>query len=62
VGRTVPRVALTPPEAAESLGCSLEFFRLHVDPELPWIRKGRKRFVPLASLEAWAVAAAEQAL
>lgn len=44
--RVVPRVALTPAEAAESLGCSAEFFREHVDLELRWIRRGRKRFVP----------------
>jgi excisionase family DNA binding protein len=59
---TVPRIALTPPEAAESLGCSPEFFRQMIDPELPWIRKGRKRFVPLAALEAWAAKAAETTL
>ena len=49
----VPRVALTPAEAAESIGCSAEFFRLHVDPELPWVRKGRKRFVAVSELEKW---------
>jgi hypothetical protein len=59
---SVPRVALTPAEAATSLGCSAEFFREHVDPELPWIRRGRKRFVPYAGLEQWAISNAEQTL
>ena len=47
------RVSLTPAEAAAALGCSAEFFRLHVDPELRWIRRGRKRFVPVSVLERW---------
>ena len=58
----VPRVALTPTEAAESLGCSPEFFRKHIDHELPWIRRGRKRFVPVVELERWAEANAEATL
>lgn len=61
-GRRVPRVALTPAEAAESIGCSAEFFREHVDFELRWIRRGRKRFVPVAELERWAEANAETTL
>ena len=58
----VPRVALTPTEAAESLGCSPEFFRRHIDCELRWIRRGRKRFVPVVELERWAEANAETTL
>jgi hypothetical protein len=61
-GRDVPRVALTPTEAAESLGCSPEFFRKHTDYELRWIRRGRKRFVPVVELERWADANAEATL
>ena len=57
--RVVPRVALTPAEAAEAIGCSAEFFRAHVDLELRWIRRGRKRFVPLVELERWAEQNAE---
>ncbi len=60
--REVPRVALTPTEAAEAIGCSPEFFREHVDFELRWIRRGRKRFVPLVELERWAEANAEMTL
>lgn len=55
----VPRVALTPAEAAASLGCCAEFFRQNIDPELRWIRRGRKRFVPVAALERWAEGNAE---
>ena len=58
----VPRVALTPAEAAESLGCSPEFFRKHIDCELRWIRRGRKRFVPVVELERWAEQNAELTL
>lgn len=50
---TVPRLALTPAEAASALGCSQEFFRENVDAELPWARRGRKRFVGVAALERW---------
>ena len=60
--RMVPRIALTPSEAAEAIGCSPEFFREHVDHELRWIRRGRKRFVPLAELERWAETNAEATL
>lgn len=60
--RAAPRVALTPAEAAEAIGCSAEFFRVHVDLELRWIRRGRKRFVPLVELERWAEANAEAIL
>jgi len=60
--REVPRIALTPAEAAESIGCSAEFFREHVDHELRWIRRGRKRFAPIAELERWAERNAEATL
>ena len=52
--RVVPRVALTPAEAAEAIGCSAEFFREHIDRELRWIRRGRKRFVLVVELQRWA--------
>lgn len=60
--RAIPRVALTPAEAAEAIGCSAEFFREHVDLELRWIRRGRKRFVPVAELERWAERNAKETL
>jgi excisionase family DNA binding protein len=58
----LPRIALTPAEAARSLGCSPEFFREHVDHELPWIRRGRKRFVAVKALDRWAETNAERTL
>jgi excisionase family DNA binding protein len=49
----VPRVALTIEEACESLGCSWDWWREHVAPEIRMVRRGRKRLVPLAELVAW---------
>jgi excisionase family DNA binding protein len=62
IASVVPRLALTPREAAASIGCSEEFFRERVDHELRWVRRGRKRFVPVAELERWAERSAEQTL
>jgi hypothetical protein len=52
---SIPRVALTPPEAAAALGVGLDFFDANVAPELRLIRRGRKRLVPVAELERWTV-------
>jgi hypothetical protein len=35
------RLALTPSEAAQALGCSRDFFDKHIGPELRWVRRGR---------------------
>ena len=32
-----PRLALTPNEAAQSLGCSRDFFDEHIGPDLHWV-------------------------
>jgi hypothetical protein len=50
---TIPRIALTPPEAAASIGVGPDFFDAEVAPELQLIRRGRKRLVPVAELERW---------
>jgi hypothetical protein len=50
----VPRVALTPPEAAAALGVGVTFFDAEVAPELRCIRRGRKRLFPLAEIQRWA--------
>jgi hypothetical protein len=47
------RLALTPGEAAEAIGCSRDFFDLHIGPELRWVRRGRLKFVPVVELERW---------
>ena len=53
MSRPVPALALTPAEAAAAIGVSAEFFREHVDAELRWIRRGRKRLVSVRELEEW---------
>jgi hypothetical protein len=47
------RLALTPTEAAQALGCSRDFFDKHVGPELRWVRRGRLKFVAIAEVEDW---------
>lgn len=49
----IPRVALTVPEAAASLGCGETYFNEYVRPQLRLIRRGRKVLVPVAELERW---------
>lgn len=49
----IPRIALTPPEAAASIGVGPDFFDANVAPELRLIRRGRKRLVPVSELERW---------
>jgi excisionase family DNA binding protein len=53
----VPRLALTPIEAAAALGCSRDFFDEHVLPELRVVRRGRKVLVAVAELERWLASA-----
>jgi hypothetical protein len=51
--RSVPRLALTPVEAAESIGVGRTFFDEQVMPELRVVRRGSKVLVPVPVLEAW---------
>jgi excisionase family DNA binding protein len=46
-------MALRPDEAAESLGCSRDFFDEHIAPELRWVRRGRLKLVSIAEIERW---------
>lgn len=48
---SIPRIALTPTEAAAAIGVGPDFFDAHVAPELRLIRRGRKRLVPVS--EPW---------
>jgi hypothetical protein len=57
---SIPRVALTPAEAAASLGVGPDFFDANIAPELRLIRRGRKRLVPVAELKRWAAENAER--
>ena len=56
----IPRLALTPPEAAASLGVGPDFFDENVGPELRAIRRGRKRLYAVAELERWLTENAER--
>lgn len=49
----IPRIALTPAEAAAAIGVGPDFFDENVAPELRLIRRGRKRLVPVSELELW---------
>ncbi len=50
---SIPRIALTPPEAAAAIGVGPDFFDTNVAPELRLVRRGRKRLVPVSELERW---------
>ncbi len=56
----IPRLALTPSEAAAAIGVGEDFFSEHVRPELQLIRRGRKVLVPIAELERWMAVNAEE--
>lgn len=58
----IPRIALTPAEAAAAIGVGPDFFDANVAPELRLIRRGRKRLVPVVELERWITENAERAL
>lgn len=55
----IPRLALTPPEAAAAIGVGPDFFDENVAPHLRLIRRGRKRLVPVSELERWVAENAE---
>jgi len=50
----IPRIALTVPEAAASLGVGSTFFDAEIAPELRVIRRGRKRLFAVSELARWA--------
>jgi len=58
----IPRVALTPPEAAASLGVGPDFFDINIRPVLKVIRRGSKVLIPVEELERWARESAERVL
>lgn len=51
--RLVPRLALSPEEAAESLGVSRSHFYSDIYPDLKIVRVGQRRLVPVAELQRW---------
>ena len=58
----IPRVALTVPEAAASVGVGVDFFNENIRAELRLIRRGSKRLVPVTELQRWAEENAERVL
>ena len=49
----IPRCALTPAEAAASIGCGVDHFDEFVRPHLRLVRSGRKVFIQITELERW---------
>jgi len=53
-GSQLPRLSISPGEAAEMLGVSRDFFDEHIKPELRIVRRGSKTIlIPVAELECW---------
>ena len=50
---SVPRIALTKAEAAESLGMSVDSFERYVQDDVKLVRRGRLVLVPVRELERW---------
>ena len=48
-----PKLALTIAEACESLSVGHDFFSEHVAPEIRIVRRGKRKMIAVAELEAW---------
>ncbi len=51
--RGLPRLSVSPDEAAEMLGVSRDYLDEHVLCELRTVRRGRRVLIALAELERW---------
>jgi hypothetical protein len=49
----VPRLALSPDEAAAALSVSRDFFDQHVGHEIKFVRRGRRKLYAVAAISAW---------
>ena len=58
----IPRLALTPTEAAAALGMGLTSFKKYVQPNVRIVRRGKLRVIPVMELERWAEENAELVL
>ena len=58
----IPRLALSPAEAAEALGVSRDFFDEHIAPELRITRKGRRKLIAVTELGSWLASSATRTL
>jgi excisionase family DNA binding protein len=56
------RLALSPDEAAASLGVSRDFFDEHIRHELRVVRRGRKILISIRELERWLDASGSRVL
>jgi excisionase family DNA binding protein len=56
------RLALSPDEAAASLGISRDHLDEYISHELRWVRRGRRKFVSIKELERWLETAAVRTL
>lgn len=56
---SIPRIALTPAEAAAAIGVGPDFFDANVAPELRIVRRGQKRLIPVVELERWVLESTE---
>ena len=45
--------------ACHLLGVSWDYWAEHIAPDIPQVRRGRRRLIPIAELEKWLVANAE---
>jgi excisionase family DNA binding protein len=59
--RTLPRLPVSPGEAAKMLGVSRDYFDEHVIDELRVVRRGRRILIALTELERWLDRAAARA-
>lgn len=59
---SVPRLALSPDEAAKALGVSRTFLDEHISAELKWVRRGRRKLVAVSEVERWLGASAARTL
>jgi excisionase family DNA binding protein len=60
--RPVPRLALSPDEAAQSLGVSRDYFDQYIVGELRIVRRGGRKLIPISELEKWLTNASSRAL
>ena len=58
----IPRLALTPTEAAAALGMGLTSFKKYVQPHVRVVRRGKLRVIPVTELERWTAENAELVL
>jgi excisionase family DNA binding protein len=51
--RSAPALALSVEQACEALGVSWDTWRAHIEPEVPLVRLGRRKLIPVSELQAW---------